>query len=47
MATATATDKVTNYYGERHDIYIGADSTDPVAGLFDGVHGRDWADLRH
>lgn len=33
MAIATATDKVTNYCGERHDIYMDADSTDPVADL--------------
>lgn len=47
MATVTATDKVTDYYGDRHDIYFGVNSTDPVADLFDGIHGRDWSALRN
>lgn len=46
MATATATDRVTDYYAERHDILVGA-GTGPVSDLFDGIHGRDWADLRN
>lgn len=44
---AAMQDTMSQYYAEQYGISLEPDSYDPLADLFDGSFGRDWADLRH
>lgn len=46
MATTTQ-DTMSQHYAEHYGISFDPESYDPLADLFDGSFGRDWADLRH